>query len=157
MKLLPLLAAFLSLELFAFAAHAATPADDVLTYHRTIERDGNFITPRLDFARAMKLRPDPHFHAEIRGHVYAQPLFWRNADARGEIFVATEDDTVYALDALSGKTIWTKKLGDPVPLSALPCGNINPLGITGTPVIDPTTGAIYLDAVLRDDNGAPIH
>ena len=28
------------------------------------------------------------------------------------------------------------RLGPPVALSALPCGNIDPLGITGTPVID---------------------
>jgi hypothetical protein len=35
----------------------------------------------------------------------------------------------------------------------LPCGNINPLGITGTPVIDPSTQAIYFDAAVERANG----
>jgi hypothetical protein len=34
----------------------------------------------------------------------------------------------------------------------LPCGNIDPLGITGTPVIDPATGALYLDALVARQN-----
>ena len=47
-------------------------------------------------------------------------------------------------------------LGQPVPLSAMPCGNISPLGITGTPVIDPATGALYLDAMV-ERGGTPAH
>jgi hypothetical protein len=47
-------------------------------------------------------------------------------------------------------------LGHPVPRSALPCGNIDPLGITGTPVIDVSRGAAYLDAMV-DDRGKPRH
>jgi hypothetical protein len=47
-------------------------------------------------------------------------------------------------------------LGQPVRRSALPCGNIGPLGITGTPVIDAGRGTVYLDAMV-DDRGAPRH
>jgi hypothetical protein len=47
-------------------------------------------------------------------------------------------------------------LGHPVHRSALPCGNIDPLGITGTPVIDAGRGAVFLDAMV-DDHGRPRH
>jgi outer membrane protein assembly factor BamB len=66
----------------------------------------------------------------------------------GLLFVATEDNIVQALDANTGKAVWRRSLGSPVPLSALSCGNINPLGITGTPVIDEVTQAIYVDAAI---------
>ena len=45
-------------------------------------------------------------------------------------------------------------MGRPVPLSTQPCGNIDPLGITGTPVIDEPTQAIYLAAMVGDASGA---
>jgi hypothetical protein len=43
-----------------------------------------------------------------------------------------------------------------VPRAALPCGNIDPLGIIGTPMIDVTRGVVYFDA-MSDDSGAPRH
>jgi outer membrane protein assembly factor BamB len=136
----------------------AAEAGNVLTYHQSATRDGNFTVPDLTFARAKALRLDSGFHAQIRGHVYAQPLYWHDQNGRGELIVVTENDSVYALDAQTGKTIWDKTLGHPVPLASLPCGDINPLGITGTPVIDPGTGTLYLDAMLRDPkSGAPTH
>ena len=61
---------------------------------------------------------------------------WRG-DGNGIILVTTESNNVYALDGVTGKTMWQRALGKPAPRSALPCGNIDPLGITGTPAIDP--------------------
>ena len=49
--------------------------------------------------------------------------------------------------------MWQRNLGVPVPLPKLPCGNIDPLGITGTPVIDERSGALYLDAMLGGPAG----
>jgi hypothetical protein len=63
---------------------------------------------------------------------------------------------VYALDAATGHPVWQQRLGAPVPRSALPCGDINPLGITGTPVIDESARSVYLDALV-DENGVPDH
>jgi hypothetical protein len=57
------------------------------------------------------------------------------------------------LDAVTGAQIWSRSLGNPVPRSALGCGNISPLGITGTPVIDEANGAIYLNAAIADGSG----
>ena len=140
------------------AGYAAQPTAAVLTYHASPDRSGNFVVPGLSWERARALHPDSHFHAQIAGHVYAQPLYWRGGAQPGVLLVATEDDTVYALDADSGNTRWRSVLGKPVPRASLPCGNIDPLGITGTPVIDPDTGSIYLDAMRLDPRtGVPQH
>lgn len=73
----------------------------------------------------------------LDGAIYAQPV-WQASRA----YVATEDDTVYALDLRTGHVLWRRHLGTPVPLSDLPCGDINPLGITGTPVV--AGGRLYV-------------
>ena len=80
----------------------------------------------------------------LNGQVYAEPLTCGNA-----IFVATESDSVYAVNASNGDVLWKTDLGTPVPGSALPCGDIDPSGITGTPVIDVTTGTLYAVAFLN--------
>ena len=76
--------------------------------------------------------------------VYAQPLVVGN-----NVIVASEGNTVYSLDATSGKVSWQRNLGAPVDGGSLPCGNINPTGITGTPAIDTAAGLIYVVAFLR--------
>jgi PQQ enzyme repeat len=88
--------------------------------------------------------------------VYAQPLYWVPPTGTGaeRLIVATEQNFVYALDASTGKQIWAKSLGAPVPLSKLPCGNINPMGVTGTPVIDPVAAIVYLEAFVETVSGA---
>src|SRR5262249_8680011 len=53
----------------------------------------------------------------------------------------------------SGREVWARSLGRPVALSTQPCGNIDPLGITGTPVIDEASQAVYLDAVVAQASG----
>jgi outer membrane protein assembly factor BamB len=65
------------------------------------------------------------------------------------VIVATEHDSVYALDGATGAIVWQTNLGDPVPRSELECGNIDPNGITGTPVIDPTTETLYVVALVQ--------
>src|SRR5215472_6619310 len=76
--------------------------------------------------------------AHLDGAVYGQPLVVGNM-----VIAATENDTVYALDSSSGQVVWRTHVGTPVPLSSLPCGNIDPLGITGTPVYDRGNGLVY--------------
>jgi hypothetical protein len=69
------------------------------------------------------------------------------------LIVASESNHVAAIAAAGGQTLWQRSLGPPVPLSAFPCGNIDPLGITGTPVIDEASATLYLDAMLADPAG----
>jgi outer membrane protein assembly factor BamB len=76
----------------------------------------------------------------LDGVVYAQPLVYGSF-----VYVATENDTVYELDASTGAVVWLRHLATPEPSSAAPCGDISPsIGITSTPVIDPATNRIYI-------------
>ena len=74
----------------------------------------------------------------LDGAVYAQPLV-----ISGLVVAATEGGSIYALNAQSGTVVWRRHIAAPVPLSDLPCGNIDPLGITGTPVYDPASGLVF--------------
>ena len=88
----------------------------------------------------------------LDGQLYGEPLA-----SGGRIFVATENDTVYALSATNGAVEWSSHLGTPVPSGSLPCGNISPsVGITGTPVIDEARSELF---VVADElvNGSPAH
>jgi outer membrane protein assembly factor BamB len=77
--------------------------------------------------------------AGLDGAVYGQPLVVGNA-----VIAATENNSLYAVNKTTGKLIWRKHVGAPVPQSALHnCGDIFPLGITGTPVYDAANGLVY--------------
>jgi outer membrane protein assembly factor BamB len=78
------------------------------------------------------------WQAHLDGAVYGQPLL-----AGNRVIAATENDTIYALNASTGQVSWRTHIGTPVPLADLPCGDIDPLGITGTPVYDPGNGLVY--------------
>jgi outer membrane protein assembly factor BamB len=88
--------------------------------------------------------PRRTWSARVDGDVSAEPL----VDGLS-VIVATENDTLYSLDAATGAERWRNHLGEPVPLSSLQCGNIDPNGITSTPVIDPTDGVVYAVAMLN--------
>jgi outer membrane protein assembly factor BamB len=114
------------------AASPLAPGDWPV-YHLDPERSGN--DPAF-----------PAFHGSLveawavhlDGAVYAQPLV-----VHGRVIAATEGDSVYALDPTSGAVVWRQNVGTPVRRSTLPCGNIDPLGITGTPAYDPATRSLF--------------
>jgi outer membrane protein assembly factor BamB len=107
--------------------------EDWPTYHASGSRTGYASAgPALGQARRL-------WSAPVDGAVYAEPLV-----VAGRVIVATENDSVYALAAGSGRRLWEARLGTPVPGGALPCGNIDPSGITGTPVADPRSGTVYV-------------
>ncbi|HEY7357428.1 MAG TPA: PQQ-binding-like beta-propeller repeat protein [Ktedonobacterales bacterium] len=113
-------------------------AADWTMYHANPARTGA-IAETPDPQRLVNLWKQP-----LDGAVYAEPLV-----VGGQVIVATEHDTLYALDARTGKVQWHTNVGTPVPLSDLPCGNIDPLGITGTPVYDPQTGLVFAVAEIK--------
>jgi outer membrane protein assembly factor BamB len=63
------------------------------------------------------------------------------------VYAATENNSVYALDTSTGTQLWHQHLAAPAALNQLPCGNINPYGITGTPAIDTTSNVLYVVAL----------
>lgn len=107
--------------------------------------NADWTTYHLNNARSgyVQNAPDPRqltqaWKAQLDGAVYAEPLV-----IGGRVIVVTEGDSLYSLESSTGKVQWHTKVGTPVPLSTLPCGNIDPLGITGTPVFDPATGLVF--------------
>jgi hypothetical protein len=129
-------------------------AQSVTTYHGSPDRSGNFVAPGLTWERARRVGLDRGFAPRFAGHLYAQPLYWQPSDpGSAELIIATESNTVEAIEARTGRAIWTRELGRPAALAGQPCGNIDPLGITGTPVIDAAAQTLYLDAIAAGDAG----
>jgi outer membrane protein assembly factor BamB len=110
-------------------------ATNWLEYHGNGARTGNVAglpaAGRLSVAWSRRLG----------GAVYGQPLV-----IGAVVIAATEHDEVYGLNRSTGAVLWKTRVGSPLPLAKQPCGNINPLGITSTPVYDPTTRLVYVVA-----------
>ncbi len=133
-----------ALAMLALAPPAS--AGNVTGFHATPDRAGLYQVPGLTPGTAARTRPDASFRASLPGLVNAQPLYWRpEGSARGLVIAASEANQVAAFDAATGHAVWRRTLGPPAPRAGL-CGNIDPVGITGTPVIDPARRALYLDA-----------
>ncbi len=136
------------------AAPTYAAAQGVLTYHNNNTRHGLYTVPGLTSAAAAGIHFDPAFKAGFSGNVYAQPLYWKPSGASvGLLIVATEGNLILGINADTGATVWQTQLAASVTSSELPCGNINPEGVTGTPVIDPATGTVYLNALTETSSG----
>jgi outer membrane protein assembly factor BamB len=114
----------------AVAGAAGWPA-----YHGTMSRAG--VSTTMPAASGMPKRIQS---LKLDGEVFASPIV-----VRGLTIVATEQDTVYAFDQ-SYRQVWKRSLGSPSPAEERQCGDINPLGITGTPVYGATTNHVFLVA-----------
>ena len=115
------------------SAGAAGPA--WTTYRHDAGRSG------FDPDSTSPVRPSQAWQTPaLDGEVYGQPLVYGSY-----VYVATENDTVYKLDAGTGAVVWSEHLATPEPSSAAPCGDISPsIGVTSTPVIDPAADRIYV-------------
>ncbi len=102
------------------------------------------------------------FTDAIDGVAYAQPLYVPNVSIPGlgthnVVYVATENDSVYAFDAdQPGPPLWQTSFINPsagitaVPATDLGCGDLVPIiGITATPVIDPVAGTLYVVSKVK--------
>jgi outer membrane protein assembly factor BamB len=133
-------------------------ARSVLQHHNHATRDGVYIDAALTKAAVATLHVDTTFAmATYSAPAYAQPLYLAGAGGPDLVIQATNQNHVIAFDAASGAKVWDVTLGAPLPKSSLAslkanCGNVDFLGVIGTPVIDATTRTIYLGS--EQANGA---
>jgi hypothetical protein len=143
---------------------------NVLTFHNNNARTGANLNETV--LKPANVKPSTFgklFTYNVDGYVYAQPLYVSGLNIPGQgshnaIFVATEHNSVYCFDADSntgtnGGLLWQVNLGPsaPCPVDGFRFQAIQPeVGITGTPVIDPDSQTLYVDA-FTSENGTYLH
>jgi outer membrane protein assembly factor BamB len=127
-------------------------------------RDSLYVDPAFTKARLAALQTagglvaDKTFAPAIIGDVYASPLFLEaGLDGKDVLYVATEENNAYAIDASDGTVLWHTALGAGVALSEFGCGNIDPVGVTSTPVLDIAYRELVLVGTVDVDAGVPHH
>jgi len=146
----------------SLTALAQTPAPGVFTSHNDQARTGQnlnetILTPASVTSSNFGLK----FANPVDARIYAQPLYVSNVAIPGKgthnvVYVATENDTVYAFDAdTQAAPLWQTSLlingGTAVPSSDVWCSDLVPIiGVTATPVIDPTTNTLYVVAKTKE-------
>jgi hypothetical protein len=89
------------------------------------------------------------FTTKLEGAIYAQPLVYE-----GKVIVTTEKADAYGLDPSSGAVLWKRAFGKPFKAATIGCSDLKPeVGSTSTPVIDPSTGTIYMTTRLQTGKG----
>src|SRR5579871_58975 len=164
------------LWVFLLMSHSAwaqfvTPVP-VLTYHYDNTRQGeNTNETLLTLGNVNTNTFGKLFSYSLDGYVYAEPLIMTNLTIPGQgvhnvVFVATEHDSIYALDAdgllgTNDGVLWKTNVGLSAICAGAPFGGrynggvgytdiVPEVGVTGTPVIDPNSGTLYVDAFTRD-------
>jgi hypothetical protein len=126
----------------------------VLQYHLNASRDGHYVDPLMTKAAAAKLQLDPTFDGTVIGPVWGQPLYVENGPGgKGILIVTSNSNDVYALDETTGMPVWHKNMGMPADNTQV-CGNVHPIGVNGTAVVDLGSRTLYLNSGIGDANNA---
>jgi hypothetical protein len=137
----------------------------VVTYHNDLARTGqNLSEDALTPASVSSGQFGRLFTYPVDGQIYAQPLYLPGVMVPGKgihniVYVVTEHDSVYAFDADNNLAapLWHSSFLNPAQsvtsasAAELACAAIAPeIGITATPVIDPSTGTLYVVAMTQE-------
>ena len=146
---------------------------DVLTWHDDVFRSGDNLNETiLTPANVNPTQFGKIFSYPVDGMIYAQPLYVQNVAIPGQgthnvVYVATENNSVYAFDADSAKSnpnpLWHVNFTNPPGVVPVPCidnqknCNVYPIiGITGTPVINLKNNSLYVVARTQETNGSEV-
>jgi len=145
--------------LLVFGPSFATAQVNVLTWHNDNQHTGqNLQETILKPTNVTPTKFGKLFSYPVDGMIYAQPLYVQgvtiNATTHNVVYVATENDTVYAFDAdsaaLNPTPLWQTSFSNPPNIVAMPCTENDPycnvyptIGITGTPVINLANQSMY--------------
>jgi len=144
----------------------AGQAQGVLTWHNDNSRTGqNLNESILTLTNVNSTQFGKKFTRSVDGRIYAQPLYVPNVSIPSKgthnvVYVATENDSVYAFDANGTPTapLWHRGFTNPtqgitsVPCADTPACSVSPVvGITGTPVIDSTSKTLYVVAFTKEN------
>jgi hypothetical protein len=156
--------AYIALLVFCFFGSALANPIQISTYHGDTLRTGwnaneTALTPATVGSAAFKQLGN----VVLDGQVDAQPLFVGSQTITGQgihnvVYVATENNTVYAIDGDTGSVLLQRNFGAPVPIAQLPgqCNNNSSIvGINSTPVLDTTAQALYV-ITYTFINNAPV-
>lgn len=131
----------------------AASNQSVLQRNKNSSRDGHFVQPKLTKAAAANMMPDVGFAATFTGNMWASPLYLQNGPAgAGVFFAVTTGNDVFALHETTGATVWMRNIGSSPTANGVSCGNIHPLGILSTPVIDASARTIYVAGAIGTDS-----
>jgi hypothetical protein len=118
--------------------------------HAHVTRDGLYVQSTFTKTEAATFHRDTTMApTAVQGAVYAQPLYVQNGPGgKGIFIVVTTMNNVYAVSETDGSQVWMRNIGPAATQSGAGCGNINPLGIVGTPAIDLASRTMFLDAAV---------
>lgn len=162
---------------FANAKSRPTQRVSVLTQRYDNARSGTNLSETLLNTKNVSAKSQTFgklFSVAVDGNVFAQPLYaadveFKTGPRRDVLYVATEKNNVYAVDANSGEQIWAVNLGAPVPALDITIYGRGPLqmgnswdykdlypdiGITSTPVIDVRSGTMFVVAKTKEGTAA---
>jgi hypothetical protein len=142
------------------------PSANVLTYHNDSASDGEYLSETvLTSANLNQATFGKRFTAGLDGQVYAQPLFvagvtittGSHQGTHNVVYVATQHDSVYAVDGDSGTVLWQDSFINPAAgVTTVPSGDVREfgispeIGITGTPTIDLGSNTLFVVAATKE-------
>lgn len=132
--------------------------DSVITRSNHNTRDAVYTQASFTTAGIATMKLDTTFTGTVGGDVYGQVLFYNDGpNGKPVVIVGTQNNQLSALDADTGAVVWQKTYGTPAGASGAGCGNIAPIGITGTPAIDPVSRTIFFNATQGNNNTITDH